>query len=132
MKWVNALGSTTAVHAVELLAYGQRYVRGYLLREGQCVPLQDLSLRYTLDSEFLHRSMSTDWTDLIGRSSHVTFDGGGPHFAWDVSSNFTLRDTAMSASIDGEVAVGYVDMSWDPHYLRRSLEKSKTPVTVTA
>lgn len=132
MKWVNALGSTTAVHAVELLAYGQRYLRGYLLRAGQCVPLQDLSLRYTLDSDFLHRNMSTDWTDLNGRSAHVTFDGGGPHFVWDVSANFTLCDTAMSASIDGESAVAYVDMSWDPHYLRRTAEKTNIPVAVTA
>ncbi|HEY5852622.1 MAG TPA: hypothetical protein VIW24_00880 [Aldersonia sp.] len=131
MKWVNALNRTTAVHAVELLAYGQRYVRGYLLRDGQCVPLQDLILRYTLDSEFLHRTMSAIWIDQRGRRAEVTFEGGGPHFMWDVSPNFTLRDTAMSAAIDGQPAVAYVDMSWDPEYLQRTRQKTNSPVTVS-
>ncbi len=123
MKWVNALNDTTAVHAVELLAYGQRYVRGFLYRDGRCVPLRDLSLEYSLDSGLLHRSMSAKWTDEEGRRADVVFDRGGPHFVWDVSPDFTLRDTAVEATIDGVPAVAYVDMSWDPHYMARTADK---------
>lgn len=131
MKWVNALNRTTAVHAVELLAYGQRFLRGYLYRDGRCVPLRDLALRYELDSELLHTRMHTTWTDESGRAAGVDFEDGGPHFVWDVSANFTLRDTAMSASIDGEEAVAYVDMSWDPSYMNRTTAKSG-PVSVSS
>lgn len=124
MKWINALNRDTAVHAVELLAYGQRYVRGYLYRHGQCVPVRELTLRYDLDTELLHRRMSASWVDETGRKAEVVFADGGPHFVWDVSANFTLRDTSMTAWIDGEAAVAYVDMSWDPAYMDRVAERS--------
>ncbi|OUC80286.1 hypothetical protein CA982_03575 [Gordonia lacunae] len=124
MKWVNALNRSTAVHAVELLAYGQRYLRGYLYRAGRCVPVRDLELRYDLDSELLHTRMQATWTDEEGRVARVDFADGGPHFVWDVSANFTLRDTAMAARIDGDDAVAYVDMSWDPAYMTRTTAKT--------
>lgn len=124
MKWVNALNRSSAVHAVELLAYGQRYLRGYLYRDGRCVPVRDVELRYDLDSELLHTRMSATWTDAEGRVAEVDFLDGGPHFVWDVSANFTLRDTAMTAAIDGDEAVAYVDMSWDPAYMSRTKAKS--------
>lgn len=126
MKWVNALNRSTAVHAVELLAYGQRYLRGYLYRDGRCVPIRDLELRYDLDSELLHTRMQATWTDMQGRVASVDFVDGGPHFVWDVSESFTLRDTAMLASIDGEQGVAYVDMSWDPAYMKRTTAKSES------
>nr|WP_223204809.1 hypothetical protein [Gordonia jinghuaiqii] len=131
MKWVNALGPSGAVHAVELLAYGQRYVRGYLLRNGVCVPVREVELRYVLDAEMLHRSITGTWTDQSGRTADVVFDDGGPHFVWDVSPGFTLRDTAMTASIDGEPAVAYVDMSWEPAYFDRAVAKRSGRLSIS-
>jgi hypothetical protein len=78
------LGGTTAVDAVELPAYDQRYMLGYLLREDRCVPLQVLSLR--------------TWTAVrLGREC-----------------GFDPARHRMSASIDQEPTMDYVGMPWGP------------------
>jgi hypothetical protein len=118
MKWVNALTDDgQAVHAVEILAMGQRYLRGYVHVDDTLAPLKNLELAYDLDENLLHTSIDAVFTDELDRSVSVRFTDGGPHFVWDVNPRLTLRDTAMLASIDGTAGVGYVDMSWHPEYL---------------
>lgn len=119
MKWVNALTpSGDAVHAVELMAFGQRFLRGYVFLDGEFSPLESLRLHYELDAGLLHTDMDATFTDESGRSVEVSFSDGGPHFAWDVNPRLTLRDTSMRASVRGIDGVAYVDMSWEPEYLR--------------
>lgn len=118
MKWVNALSpSGQAVHAVELLAFGQRYLRGYVHLDGELSPLRELDLHYNLDAGMLHTDMAATFRDELGREARVTFTDGGPHFVWDVNPQLTLRDTAMRTAINGTPGIGYVDMSWHPKYL---------------
>lgn len=117
MKWVNALTeSGQAVHAVELLAFGQRYLRGYVNIDGRLSPLADLDMGYDLNEHMLHTEIDAIFRDEEGREVAVQFFDGGPHFEWDVNPRLTLRDTAMRVSVAGEPGVGYVDMSWDPSY----------------
>lgn len=121
MKWVNALTDDgAAVHAVELLAHGQRYLRGYVHLEGELSELQELELGYRLDEGLLHTDMWATFRDQLGREVAVTFTDGGPHFVWDVHPRLTLRDTAMNTTVAGVPGVGYVDMSWDPAYLEHN------------
>lgn len=120
MKWVNAMSETACVHAVELFAFGRRFLRGYILRDGDLAPVEALTLRYDLDDDLLHRRISGAWTDGLGRTTDVEFTDGGPFFAWDVTPNFTLRDSSMRARIDDHPADAYVDMSWDASYLARA------------
>lgn len=118
MKWTNALcHDGTAVHAVEILGFGQRYLRGYLHLDGRLEPLTALDLAYDLDGDLLHTAIDATFTDVSGRSVDVRFADGGPHFEWDVNPRLTLRDTAMRATVDGRAADAYVDMSWHPEYL---------------
>lgn len=117
MKWINALTPAgDAVHAVELLAFGQRYLRGYVMRDGELSPVDQLRMNYELDGDMLHRSMQAEFTDCLGRRTDVTFSDGGPHFVWDVNPRLTLRDTAMRARMLDQDAAAYVDMSWEPEY----------------
>ncbi len=118
MKWVNALTADgQAVHAVEILALGQRFLRGYVHVDNTLAPLTGLEMSYDLDENMLHKSIDAVFTDDLDRSIKVRFTEGGPHFQWDVNPRLTLRDTAMLATIDGAQGVGYVDMSWHPDYL---------------
>lgn len=131
MKWINALTVTgEAVHAVELLAFGQRYLRGYVLRDGELAGLTRLDLTYELDEGLLHRSMRGLFVDELGRETAVDFDGGGPHFVWDVNPRLTLRDTAMRARLLDLDAVAYIDMSWEPDYFAHQGEQGAA-VSVT-
>ncbi|MBY4575524.1 hypothetical protein ACN94_18360 [Gordonia paraffinivorans] len=131
MKWINALTPAgDAVHAVELLAFGQRYLRGYVLREGQLAQLDELRMNYELDNGMLHRSMEATFIDQLGRSTEVAFTDGGPHFEWDVNPRLTLRDTAMRARLLGRDAAAYVDMSWEPDYFEHRRQAGQ-PVAVS-
>lgn len=133
MKWVNALtDSGQAVHAVELLAFGQRYLRGYVNLDGHLSPLVALDLAYDLDAGMLHTEMDAVFTDLDGRDVAVRFFDGGPHFEWDVNPRLTLRDTAMRVTIAGEEGVGYVDMSWAPDYFAHHTSNRAEPSRIEA
>lgn len=117
MKWVNALApGGDAVHAVEIFAFGKRWLRGYVHREEVLSPLSDMNLSYQLDAGMLHTAMNGEFRDGLGRVTEVAFTDGGPHFEWDVNPRLTIRDTAMATRMDGIPGVGYVDMSWGPEY----------------
>lgn len=118
MKWINAVTPDGhAAHAVELMAFGRRHVRGYVHVDGLLAAVSSLELAYELDAGLLHTDMTAVFGDEAGRHTEVIFSDGGPHFAWDVHPRLTVRDTAMTATVNGTPGVAYVDMSWAPDYL---------------
>jgi hypothetical protein len=122
-KWINFLSESTSIHVMDLQGYGDRWVRGYVHRDGQMAELVDTRFSYDLDDDFVHRNLVAHFVDDAGRSTTARLTRPTAEVNYPISPRLRLIDVVGDAEIDGTPAVGYAEMAWPPDYIQANREE---------
>jgi hypothetical protein len=125
-KWWNVLaGPDLAIHVMELHAFGQSSLHGYVHKDGVTGTVVDMVADYELDDQMMHTSIGATFVDDEGRSTkiaaHTTAD-----LQWPISNRITVHDAIMAADVDGRPGVAFMELAWPPEYIgyHRGLDRS--------
>jgi hypothetical protein len=105
-----------ALHLMEIQAFGQTTLHGYVHKDGNTASVIALESDYELDDRFMHTSINAVLHDDDGRTTRVRTTQGAD-LEWPVSSRLRLHEAAMHAEIDGRPGVAQMEMTWPPEYL---------------
>ncbi len=131
-KWWNVMGpNKTAIHAMELQAFGKTTLHGYVQKDGVIGTLLSLDADIAYDDRFMHTVIDATLVDDEGRTTRVQTRQGAD-LIWPVSDFLTLHEASMSATIDGAPGVGYMEMAWPPAYAAHHCKaKAKVPANTS-
>lgn len=116
-KWWNIIApERTAIHVMELQAFGRTTLHGYVQKDGVIGTVLDLGVDITYDDRMIHTAIAATIDDDEGRSTTVTCRQGAD-LVWPVSPNLLLHEASMHATVDGRDAVAYMEMAWPPSYI---------------
>lgn len=124
-KWMNFLSATTSIHVMDLHGYGERWIRGYVFRDGHMAELLDTSFDYDLDDEFVHRDLTVTFTDDAGRTTTARLTRPTAELNYPISPRLRLVDVVGDAEIDGAPGVAYAEMAWPPDYITANREEGR-------
>jgi hypothetical protein len=116
-KWIESqAGEDLACHVIEVQAYGERVLRGYLTRDGLTSQVAEAELTYEAEPDLWHTAIRVQARDEAGREMEMR----GRTFAripFPVHPLLHLNEASMAVQIDGQDGVGHVEMAWPPAYL---------------
>jgi hypothetical protein len=116
-KWWNVFAAPDmALHVMEIQAFGQNTVHGYVHKDGLTASVIGLDSDYELDDRFMHTSIDAVFHDDDGRETVVRATQGAD-LEWPISTRLTLHEAAMHAEIDGHPGVAQMEMTWPPDYI---------------
>lgn len=124
-KWMNILNDSTSIHVMDLHGYGDRWLRGYVHRDGQTAEIVDARFEYDLDDDFVHRNLVIHLDDDAGRSTTARLTRPTAQLDYPISPRLQLVDVVGDADIDGAAAVAYAEMAWPPDYIRANREEGR-------
>ena len=115
-KWWNIVGpNQTAVHAMELQAFGTTTLHGYVHKDGVIGTILSMDPKIEFDDRFMHTRIQATIVDDEGRTTKIETTYGAD-LIWPVSAYLTLHEAAMFATIDGVPGAAYMEMAWPPAY----------------
>jgi hypothetical protein len=101
---------------MEIQAFGQTSVHGYVHRDGVTASVIGLESEYEFDQRFVHTSIEAVLHDDEGRRTTArTWQSAD--LEWPISTRLSLHEAAMHAEIDGHPGVAQMEMSWPPEYI---------------
>jgi len=116
-KWWNVLAAPgMALHIMEIQAFGQNTVHGYVHKDGLTASVIALESDYEFDDRFMHTSIDAVFHDDEGRATTVRCTQGAD-LEWPISTRLTLHEAAMHAEVDGHPGVAQMEMTWPPDYI---------------
>jgi hypothetical protein len=115
-KWWNMLAPDVAAHAMEIQAFGQTSLRGYVHKDGVTASLLAMESDYDFDERFMHTRISAVLHDDAGRTTHVRTSQAAD-MEWPISPRLTLHEAAMHCEIDGQAGAAQMEMTWLPAYI---------------
>lgn len=121
-KWINFLAGEDSINVMDLQAYGQRTVRGYVHVGGQTAEIVAARFDYGFDGGFFHHDVRAELDDSLGRTTTARMLSSSAQIQYPINPRLTLVDVIGAAEIDGRAGVTYAEMAWPPDYLadRRS------------
>lgn len=114
------------VNAWLWIAKGDTGVGGYVVRDGELVPIASIAQKATYDDDMTQRSIEARITDIRGgvcdlvmqRFGLVKLPTGGRHATM-------IMEAACRASIDGKEAAGQFECQWPQNYLDAMIDLNK-------
>lgn len=127
-KWLVAYtpDASRIVNAWIWQAKGEWGVGGYVIRDGELVPIAEVKQHATFDDDMTQRSVEVEITDIRGGTCHLTMDRyglvklptGGRHATM-------IMEACCHAGIDGQEAAGQFECQWPQSYLDAMIELNK-------
>ena len=116
------------VNAWIWMAKGETGVGGYVVRDGELVPIASIAQKATFDDDMTQRRIDATITDIRGgtctlrmeRFGLVKLPTGGRHATM-------IMEAACRAEIDGRAAAGQFECQWPQSYLDAMIEMNKNP-----
>lgn len=128
-KWLVAYtpDASRIVNAWIWLAKGEWGVGGYVVRDGELVPISRTDQKATFDEDMTQRSIEVEITDIRGgkcrmemeRFGLVKLPTGGRYATM-------IMEAACRARIDGREAAGQFECQWPQFYLDNMIKLNKT------
>ncbi|SMH54758.1 DUF7064 domain-containing protein [Mesorhizobium australicum] len=128
-KWLVAYApdASRIVNAWIWMAKGEWGVGGYVVRDGELVPIASVDQKAAFDDDMTQRSIDVQITDIRGgtcsmqmeRFGLVKLPTGGRHATM-------IMEAACRAKIDGRDAAGQFECQWPQSYLDAMIELNKT------
>lgn len=116
-KWWNVLtDGGTAIHAMELQAFGRTTLHGYVQKDGVIATVLEMDADLRFDERFVHTAVDATLVDDAGRTTHITCRQGAD-LQWPVSPRLWIHEAAMHTTVDGVDGVGYIECAWPPEYI---------------
>jgi hypothetical protein len=120
-KWMNCATTDgeTAIHCMQMYAYGKQLTTGYLYAEGTLSPVVHADVNAELDATLCHRRVVGRYRDELGRemSMDAEFAAG-----WSMPiGHLVLNEVGMHARLDGASAIAHVELGWPEDYVRNNL-----------
>jgi len=118
--------ASRAVNIWIWFAKGESGVGGYVIRDGELVPVASVRQKATFDDNMTQRSIVVEITDIRGgicalemeRFGLVKLPTGGRYATM-------IMEAACAASIDGQAAAGQFECQWPVAYLDNLIELNK-------
>ncbi|WP_165816116.1 DUF7064 domain-containing protein [Kumtagia ephedrae] len=127
-KWLVAYtpDASRIVNAWIWMARGEWGVGGYVIRDGELVPIARVEQKATFDDDMTQRSIAVEIKDIRGnacamrmeRFGLVKLPTGGRHATM-------IMEAACHARIDGHDAAGQFECQWPQSYLDAMIELNK-------
>jgi hypothetical protein len=127
-KWLVAYtpDASRIVNAWIWLAKGEWGVGGYVVRDGELIPISHVKQRAIYDNDMSQRSIKVDITDVRGDSCLLEMERFGIVKLPTRGRLATMiMETACFATIDGIAAAGQFETQWPLNYLDRVVESNK-------
>ena len=116
-KWWNILGpDSTAIHVMEVQAFGRTTVHGYVQKDGLMGTVMSFDADITYDDRMMHTNIELMILDDEGRTTEVSTRKGAD-LSWPVSPHLLLHEASMFATVDGREGVAYMELAWPPAYI---------------
>jgi hypothetical protein len=116
-KWVVAQSeSGNGLNLFQWVVRGELGTNGYVLRDGQPVPLVDARCRAVYDDDMTSRTLHATLLDEAGGQTELTLERYGT-VALPVGSSTVLNEAACRGSIDGEPGWGQFETQWPAAYV---------------
>jgi len=128
-KWLVAYTpeASRVVNAWIWLAKGQWGFGGYVVREGELVPISRAAQRATFDEDMSQRTLELEITDIRGGKCRVEMERFGLVKLPTGGRYATMiMEAACRAHIDGREAAGQYECQWPQVYLDHMIELNKT------
>lgn len=124
-KWLHAqAGPDLLVHFFDIQALGTKHLRGYVLRDGVFAEVASVDVDFTLNEQFLQKTISCSIRDTAGRTTRLEGDFFG-HYPLIPAPHTTLIESGMTCKIDGRHGAGYVEFLWPTTYFEHVKENRR-------
>jgi hypothetical protein len=120
-KWFIAYSSTGSriVNGWIWIAYGEWGFGGYVVRDGELIPVSHIEQHAEYDDDMSQRRLEAELVDVRGNSTQLTLDRFGVvKLPTSDKMDTTIMEAACRASIDGEEGAGQFETHWPLSYLR--------------
>lgn len=114
-KWINIGTDDVAIHAWESHALGARQVNGYVQRDGELSPIDELEIETRFDNPLVQRSASISIVDREGRKTAVELENRAT--ARVPVSHLYMTEVAASAVVDGAPGTAIFECSFPKSYV---------------
>jgi hypothetical protein len=128
-KWLVAYtpDASRIVNAWIWLAKGEWGVGGYVVRDGELIPISHVKQHATFDDDMSQRSISVDITDIRGDHCRLEMERFGiVKLPTGGRLATMIMEAACHATIDGIAAAGQFETQWSQDYLDRAIELNKS------
>ncbi len=95
---------------------GEIGTNGYVLRDGEPIPLVDARCRATYDDDMTSRTLHATLLDQTGTETELTMQRYG-HFALPAGASSVINEAACRATIDGVAGSGQFEAQWPASYV---------------
>ena len=117
-KWVHAqAGQDVSVHFCQIFDRGSVVLRGYISRDGLTSELVSADVDFTLDDQFLQKTIEVKMLDQAGREVLLKGDFYAHFPLVPEEAQSTLYESSMTCEIDGKPGVGWAEFMWPTAYL---------------
>jgi hypothetical protein len=120
-KWMNCatVDGETAIHCMQMNAYGKQLTTGYLYAEGTLSPVVHADVNAELDATLCHRRVVGRYRDELGREMAMDAEFAA---GWSMPiGHLVLNEVGMHARLDGASAIAHVELGWPEEYVRNNL-----------
>lgn len=127
-KWLVAYtpDASRVVNAWVWIARGEWGVGGYVVRDGELVPIRSVTQKATYDDRMGQKTLRLDMTDTRGDTCLLTMERYGIARLPTPGRNGTMiMEAACDATIDGKAAAGQFETQWSLHYLEHLIELNR-------
>lgn len=115
-KWISAqAGAEIALNAFQILAGGEQWVNGYVLREGVLAPVASMRTEVEYDGRFAPRVLRATIGDERGRTTVVTAERFA-HLRWEAPP-IVMDDIGCRVEVDGRAGTSHIGLAWTRPYL---------------
>ena len=116
-RWfVGQVGTDISLHFWHLNALGQTHLRGYVVKDGLMAEIDDIDLSWTLDGNFLQKTLAATISDEAGRTTDLRAEFFS-HGVLAPSPDLTLNEAGARIWVDGKEGAGWLEFAWQTEYL---------------
>ncbi len=124
-KWLHAqAGSSLGVHFWELYALGEKYLYGFVLKDGHMAQVKEVITNLSYDNSMRTEVLTAVVIDSAGRRTEVKAEAYGV-FPFEVDPMITLFEAPLNLTIDGYDGGGWLESLW-PNDLINYMKKKHT------
>jgi len=115
-KWFHAVTGESSIHFFEMLSFGRRQLRGYLMQNGKMRHIADVEYDIAYDTEMMLETFIAKVTDVDGRRATVSTKTYAK-IQVDLDPMIYLNEAALTLDIDGAQGTGWCEFCWNRDYL---------------
>jgi hypothetical protein len=114
-KWFHATTESSSIHFFEMLSFGRRQLRGYLLKDGLMRHVAAAEYDIDYDDQMMQKAFRTTVTDTDGRKAIVDCKAFA-NTQVDLDPMVYLNEAAFTLTIDGQPGTGWCEFCWNRNY----------------